>query len=184
MFKDDLEIVGVWRVAKFIQGYLLLTLRSFIAVWRIIFSLLTWIHLQIELIVLFLSHASPIWYEEYRGKLIEFFLLKEKEGPWDMELTLLTLASFPETTYPQHRCSERWRPHNQTATGRRWASPGTLSFVEGWKEEQESFEVCLSIFIFCPLPSPLKLTQRYGPLGPSTQHSLRLENSEHQMNRT
>ena len=25
-----------------------------------------------------------------------------------MELTLLTLVSFPETTYPQHRCSERW----------------------------------------------------------------------------
>lgn len=121
--------------------------------------------------------------EEYRGKLIEFFLKKERalrhgiNSPHPGEFSWNYLSS----------ASVLWEvePHNQTATGRRWASPGTLSFVEGWKEEQrESFEVCLSIFIFLSRAKPLKLTQRYGPLGPSTQHSFETEIPEHQMNRT
>lgn len=63
MFKDDLEIGGGGgrRVAKFIQGYLLLTLQIFYCSLEDQFFLtnnLEFIY-QIGLIVLFLSHASP-----------------------------------------------------------------------------------------------------------------------------
>lgn len=189
MFKDDLEMGGGAgrRVAKFIEGYLLLTLQIFYCSLEDQFFLtnnLEFIY-QIRLIVLFVSHASPFSgiCEEYRGKLIEFFLKKERalrhgiNSPHPGEFSWNYLSS----------ASVLWEvePHSQTATGRTWASPGTLSFVEGWKEEQrESFEVCLSIFIFLSRAKPLKLTQRYGPLGPSTQHSFETEIPKHQMNRT
>lgn len=59
--KDDLEIVGGWRrVAKFIQGYLLLFTDLLLQSGGSIFltNNLEFIY-QIGLIVLFLSHASP-----------------------------------------------------------------------------------------------------------------------------
>jgi len=147
------------RVAKFIEGNLLLTLQIFYCSLEDQFFLtnnLEFIY-QIRLIVLFVSHASPFSgiREEYREKLIEFFLKKERalrhgiNSPHPGEFSWNCLSS----------ASVFWEvePRSQTAAGRRWASPGTLSFVEGWKEEQrESFEVCLfCLFLFfCPVPSP------------------------------
>lgn len=70
-------------VAKFIEGYLLLTLQIFYCSLEDQFLLtnnLEFIY-QIQLIVLFfVSPTSPFSgiCEEYRGKLIEFFLKKER----------------------------------------------------------------------------------------------------------
>lgn len=62
-------------------------------------------------------------------------------------------------------------PRSPAAAGRRWASPETSSFAEGWKEEQrESFPfTSLVYFIFLSCTKPFKLTQRHSPLGPSTR---------------
>ena len=147
-------------VAKFIAGYLLLTLQIFYCSLEDQFLLtnnLEFIY-QIQLIVLFfVSHTSPFSgiCEEYRGKLIEFFLKKERalrhgiNSPHPGEFSWNYL--FPAAVLREVE------PRSQAAAGRRWASPGTLSCVEGWEEEErESFEVCLfCLFLFfCPVPSP------------------------------